>query len=91
MKNKIQTNAEPWKTNPAILNEYVIEIVKIYEEYPSKEMKLTQESSSTSVNFLFKFLFITFLHVKKSSTYFFYFFYRQNCFPKKTLIKCLFK
>ena len=49
MKSKIQTNAEPWKTNPAILNEYVIEIVKIYEEYPSKEMKLSQERYSTKV------------------------------------------
>jgi len=83
-EKKIQTNAEPWKTNPAILNEYVIEIVKIYEEYPSKEMKFTQGRSSTSVKFLLKFLFITFLYMKKSSTIFNFFTGNFFSFQKNT-------
>ena len=91
MKNKIQTNAEPWKTNPAILNEYLIEIVKIYEEYPSKEMKFTQGRSSTSVKFLLKFLFITFLYMNTSSTFFIFLQAIFFLFEKKHLIKCLFK
>ena len=71
------------ENKPSNIKWYLIEIVKIYEEYPSKEMKFTQGRSSTSVKFLLKFLFITFLYMKKSSTYFI-FLQAKKIISKKT-------